>query len=73
MFLYANMILSGSCYYSNEVLTNSNFISEHKDDLGLTNEKIIRIIENCYDESKSSFEQYFNENGEITKDGDVIE
>lgn len=26
LFLYANMILSGACYYSNELLINSNFI-----------------------------------------------
>lgn len=72
-FLYANLILSSGCYYANELISApGTFIQNHQNDLNLENEKIIRIVNNCFLEEKSNFEFYFNENGEINRDADVI-
>ena len=69
IFLAVNMITSGICFYSKELITNTNFVSNYKNDLDLSNEKISQIIGNCFDKEKSTFASYFNLNGKINTDG----
>ena len=50
IFLYANLVVSATCYYSNELIVNhKNFMAKHKSDLGIENDKISRIVNNCFD------------------------
>ena len=78
IFLYGYTVTAGICYYSNELVTNSaNFVNEHADDLNLTNEDIIKIINNCFVKKTASFESYFNlnqsdSNSDTTNNNDDI-
>ena len=55
IFLYANLVISSSCFYMNEALTNENFFTQHSSDLNIQNQKVKAIIENCFDPEKSQF------------------
>lgn len=65
IFLSFNMIVSGFCFYSNEILVNKDFYKTYKADLNFTDEKIISIIQNCFDKTTANFSYYFNQNGAI--------
>lgn len=41
IFLYANIVISGMCFYSNEILTNKDFSKVYKAELGLEDEKLL--------------------------------
>ena len=66
VFVYANLITSSFCFYTDQVLTYPDFYDKHKSDLNITNEDIRVILENCFEKEKSSFSQIFNLNGENT-------
>lgn len=74
VFLYTNLVMSGMCFYANELLVNNkdkSFITKYQSDLQIENEKLIKVINNCFDPTTAKFSEYFNLNGEITTEGGV--
>ena len=66
LFMVINLLVSGICFFTNELNTNADFINTYKDSLNITDENIQLVINNCFDKEKANFNVFFNQNNKST-------